>query len=46
MEERRDVRTVISRFGYESSSQFSREYSQLFGSLPVREISNYSQDKL
>jgi transcriptional regulator GlxA family with amidase domain len=37
--ERKDVGTVSRRVGYESSSQFSREYSRLFGP-PVREISN------
>ena len=44
--ERRDVGTVSRRVGYESSSQFSREYSRLFGNPPVRETSNYSQGKL
>jgi AraC-like DNA-binding protein len=34
-----DVGTVSRRVGYESSSQFSREYSRLFGNPPVREIS-------
>ena len=37
--ERKDVGTVNRRVGYESSSQFSREYSRLFGNPPVREIS-------
>jgi transcriptional regulator GlxA family with amidase domain len=37
--ERKDVGTVSRRVGYESSSQFSREYSRLFGNPPVREIS-------
>ena len=36
--ERRDVSTVSRRVGYESSSQFSREYSRLFGNPPVQEI--------
>jgi transcriptional regulator GlxA family with amidase domain len=36
--ERLDVGTVSRRVGYESSSQFSREYSRLFGNPPVREI--------
>ena len=43
--ERRDVGTVSRRVGYESSSQFSREYSRLFGNPPVRETSNYLQGK-
>src|SRR5215831_5579829 len=38
--ERRDVANVSRRVGYESSSQFSREYSRLFGNPPVREISS------
>jgi len=37
--ERKDVGTVSRRVGYESPSQFSREYSRLFGNPPVREIS-------
>jgi len=38
--ERKDVATVSRRVGYESASQFSREYSRLFGHPPVDEISN------
>ena len=37
--EKLDVGSVSRRVGYESSSQFSREYSRLFGTPPVREIS-------
>jgi AraC-like DNA-binding protein len=33
------VGSVSRRVGYESSSQFSREYSRLFGTPLVREIS-------
>ena len=36
--ERKDVGTVSRRVGYESPSQFSREYSRLFGNPPVREV--------
>jgi transcriptional regulator GlxA family with amidase domain len=43
--ERRDVGTVSRRVGYESSSQFSREYSRLFGIPPVRDISNTNSPK-
>jgi AraC-like DNA-binding protein len=43
--EREDVGIVSRRVGYESSSQFSREYSRLFGNPPVREISNRSSLK-
>ena len=38
--ERQDVGAVSRRVGYESASQFSREYSRLFGNPPVQEISN------
>ena len=38
--ERLDVGSAGRRVGYESSSQFSREYSRLFGTPPVREITN------
>lgn len=34
-----DVGSVSRRVGYESSSQFSREYIRFFGTPPVREIS-------
>ena len=37
-DEKLDVGSVSRRIGYESSSQFSREYSRLFGTPPVREI--------
>jgi AraC-like DNA-binding protein len=37
--ERKDVGTVSRRVGYESRSQFSREYSRLFGNPPVNESS-------
>lgn len=38
-----DAATAAFQVGYESSSQFSREYSRLFGSPPVRDISNLRQ---
>ena len=37
--ERQDVGAVSRRVGYESASQFSREYSRLFGNPPVQDIS-------
>ena len=43
--ERKDVATVGRHVGYESSSQFSREYSRLFGNPPVREIGTGSPSK-
>ena len=36
--ERKSVGTVSRRVGYESCSQFSREYTRLFGNPPVSEI--------
>jgi len=36
--QRNGVGTVSRRVGYESSSQFSREYIRLFGNPPVQEI--------
>jgi AraC-like DNA-binding protein len=36
--DRKNVGTVSRRVGYESSSQFSREYTRLFGNPPVQEI--------
>jgi transcriptional regulator GlxA family with amidase domain len=44
--ERKDVATVSRRVGYESCSQFSREYSRLFGNPPVREVSKRMNDLL
>lgn len=43
--ERKDVATVSRRVGYESSSQFSREYRRLFGNPPVREIGDGNSSK-
>ena len=33
-----DAATAAFQVGYESPSQFSREYSRLFGAPPVRDI--------
>jgi transcriptional regulator GlxA family with amidase domain len=44
--ERKDVATVSRRVGYESCSQFSREYRRLFGNPPVREVSKRMNDLL
>jgi transcriptional regulator GlxA family with amidase domain len=35
-----DALTVTFEVGYESPSQFSREYSRLFGAPPLRDIKN------
>ena len=38
LNERLDAGTAAVRVGYESSSQFSREYSRLFGAPPLRDV--------
>ncbi len=38
-----DATSAAFRVGYESSSQFSREYSRLFGAPPMRDISQLRQ---
>lgn len=38
--EQQDATTAAFQVGYESASQFSREYSRLFGAPPLRDISN------
>ena len=38
-----DATTAAFRVDYESSSQFSREYSRLFGTPPLRDISKFRQ---
>lgn len=38
-----DVTTASFQVGYESPSQFSREYSRLFGASPLRDIHNLRQ---
>ena len=41
--ERLDAATAAFRVGYESPSQFSREYNRLFGNSPVRDIASMRQ---
>jgi AraC-like DNA-binding protein len=41
--DRLDAATAAFRVGYESPSQFSREYSRLFGDPPLRDISRFRQ---
>jgi AraC-like DNA-binding protein len=38
-----DAASAGGRVGYESPSQFSREYSRLFGAPPVRDIARLRQ---
>jgi AraC-like DNA-binding protein len=38
-----DAATAAFQVGYESPSQFSREYSRLFGAPPLRDITNLRQ---
>jgi AraC-like DNA-binding protein len=41
--ENQDAATAAFQVGYESPSQFSREYSRLFGAAPLRDITNLRQ---
>ncbi len=41
--ERLDATTAAFRVGYESPSQFSREYNRLFGAPPLRDIKSLHQ---
>lgn len=41
--ENQDATTTAFQVGYESPSQFSREYSRLFGAPPLRDITNLRQ---
>jgi AraC-like DNA-binding protein len=41
--ERLDATAVAFQVGYESTSQFSREYSRLFGAPPLRDINSLRQ---
>jgi len=35
-----DAATAALRVGYESPTQFNREYRRMFGNPPIRDISN------
>jgi len=41
--ENQDATTAAFHVGYESPSQFSREYSRLFGDSPLRDVTNLRQ---
>jgi AraC-like DNA-binding protein len=41
--ERMDAATAAFQVGYESPSQFSREYNRLFGAPPLRDVTNLRQ---
>jgi len=41
--ERLNTATAAFQVGYESPSQFSREYGRLFGDSPSRDITNLRQ---
>jgi AraC-like DNA-binding protein len=41
--ENRDATTAAFQVGYESPSQFSREYGRVFGAPPLRDITNLRQ---
>jgi len=38
-----DAATAAHRVGYESASQFSREYSRLFGAPPLRDTRKWRE---
>ena len=42
--ERLDASAAAFRVGYESASQFSREYSRQFGAPPMRDIAALRQE--
>ncbi|MBL8992083.1 MAG: helix-turn-helix domain-containing protein, partial [Spirochaetia bacterium] len=44
--ENEDATTASFQVGYESPSQFSREYSRLFGASPVRDVASLKQTVL
>jgi AraC-like DNA-binding protein len=41
--ERLDATTASQQVGYESSSQFSREYSRMFGAPPLKDVAHLRQ---
>ncbi|MBJ9687738.1 AraC family transcriptional regulator [Burkholderia vietnamiensis] len=41
-----DVASVAATVGYESASQFSREYSRLFGAPPMRDVGHLRRKEL
>jgi AraC-like DNA-binding protein len=43
LSDRIDAATAAFQVGYESPSQFSREYNRLFGAPPLRDINNLRQ---
>jgi AraC-like DNA-binding protein len=42
--DRIDAASAAFRVGYESPSQFSREYGRLFGAPPLRDISRWKEE--
>lgn len=46
LSESADAADVAFRVGYESASQFSREYSRMFGSPPRADIKRLKEDML
>jgi len=40
-----DAASAAYRVGYESSSQFSREYSRMFGAPPIRDVTNLRENQ-
>ncbi|WP_028316300.1 helix-turn-helix domain-containing protein [Desulfatibacillum aliphaticivorans] len=46
LSDRMDAATAFFRVGYESPSQFSREYSRMFGAPPLRDIKKLREDPM
>ncbi len=44
LEEHLDAATAAFEVGYESPSQFSREYSRMFGAPPLRDIKQLASE--
>jgi AraC-like DNA-binding protein len=40
-----DAASAAYRVGYESASQFSREYSRMFGASPIRDVTNLRKNQ-
>ena len=43
--EGRDAASAAYRVGYESASQFSREYSRMFGAPPISDVTNLRENQ-
>jgi AraC-like DNA-binding protein len=44
--EKADAQSAAYRVGYQSVSQFSREYSRMFGAPPIRDVDGIRKQEL